>query len=77
MSPLEREDRVQVIAKELLLRRSPGYTPHTILTHQDSAKEVELCLELAEAFVSACAERKEAIPLPLPPKVDLSEPEAP
>lgn len=67
MRPLEREDKVQVLAKELLLRRSAGYTPHTILTHQDAAKEVGVCVELAEAFIDQAASRKEAIPLPLPP----------
>lgn len=71
MSPLEREDRIQVLARQLLVERSHGGQ-----TLETSGQEVTACFELAEFFVDTAAERKAELALPLPP-VDLSEPESP
>lgn len=71
-SPRAREDRIQSLAKELLLRRCPGYDPKqrriingaAVLPEED---EVKACFDLAAYFIDEADERSEAIPLPLPP----------
>ena len=63
MNALEREDRVQVLARVLLVERARGGQTMSMYLH-----EVETCFGIAELFVDAADRRKAAIPLPLPPK---------
>ena len=72
MSPLEREDRIQVMARQILLARAQSGDVLTTV-----GEEVGICFALAEYFIDCGADRKAELPLPLPPLVDPTEPEAP
>lgn len=62
MSPRAREDRVQVLARDLLLRRSHAFGPADRVD-----REVRICFTLAEEFVDSATARSEAVPIPVHP----------